>query len=139
MGFLLDWTFLWVSTALQYSSTPLLLCASGCVLGFWKVSWLSSKWGRTGFDWRSDNRTACRGRLVGLVKNRVKKNKRQPRTGSRGLIDRDVPDRTPAKVGSDDSRLVRRWGDRAGGRDLFRGHKGESYAPVHLAHLIKIG
>jgi len=93
-------------------------------------------WGRTGFDWRSLNRIACRGRLVGLVKNRVKKNKRQPRTGSRGLIDRDVPGRTPAKAGSDDSRLVQRRGDRAGGRDLFRGRKGESYAPVHLAHLI---
>lgn len=65
--------------------------------------------------------------------------KRQSRTGSRGLIDRDVPGRTPAKAGSDDSRLVRRRGDRARGRDLFRGRKGESYAPVHLAHLIKIG
>ena len=31
------------------------------------------KWGRTGFDLGSDDRTACRGRLVGLVKNRVKK------------------------------------------------------------------
>jgi hypothetical protein len=65
--------------------------------------------------------------------------KRQPRIGPRGLIDRDVPGRTPAKVGSDDSRLVQRWGDRARGRDLLRGRKGESYAPIHLAHLIKIG
>jgi hypothetical protein len=97
------------------------------------------KWGRTGFDWRSDNRIACRGRLVGLVKNRVKKINCQPRIGSRGLIDRDVPDRTPAKVGSDDSRLVQRRGDRAGGREKFRGRKGEPYAPIRLVHLITIG
>ena len=31
------------------------------------------KWGRTGLDLGFEIQTACRGRLVGLVKNRVKK------------------------------------------------------------------
>ena len=73
---------------------------------YWGNLTASQKWGRTGFDLRFDDRTACRGRLVGLVKNRVKKINCQPRIGPRGLIDRDVSDWTPAKVGDDDSRLV---------------------------------
>jgi len=31
------------------------------------------EWGRTGLDLRFEIQAACRGRLVGLVKNRVKK------------------------------------------------------------------
>jgi len=37
---------------------------------------------------------------------------------------------TSAKAGCDDSRLVRKRGDRAGGQELFRGHKSESRAPI---------
>jgi hypothetical protein len=40
------------------------------------VNWyklLVLKWGRTGLDLRFEIQAACRGRLVGLVKNRVKK------------------------------------------------------------------
>jgi hypothetical protein len=39
----------------------------------------------------------------------------QRRTGSRGLIDRDVSNRTPATIGSDDSRLVQGWSNRTQG------------------------
>jgi hypothetical protein len=34
---------------------------------------LALQWGRTGLDLRFEIQAACRGRLVGLVKNRVKK------------------------------------------------------------------
>jgi len=58
---------------------------------------------------------ACRGGPVGLYKiSGHKNNCRLRRSGSRGLIDRDVPDRTPAKAGDDDSRLAARRSDRAG-------------------------
>ena len=51
----------------------------------------AQKWGRTGFDSSLEAQTACRGWFVGLVKNRTKTNKRrQRRSRSRGLIDRDV-------------------------------------------------
>jgi hypothetical protein len=50
---------------------------------------------------------ACRGRLVGLYKiSSHKNNCRLRRSGSRGLIDRDVPVRTPVKDGGDDNRLA---------------------------------
>src|SRR4029434_3160841 len=74
-----------------------------------------NKRGRTGFDSSLEAQAACRGWFVGLVKNRTKKNKRRSRrSSSRGLIDRDVSDATPANVGNEDSRLANRRGDRAG-------------------------
>src|SRR5437762_12483116 len=72
-------------------------------------------WGRTGFDSSLEAQAACRGRFVGLVKNRTKTNKRRsPRSRSRGLIDRDVWSWTPATAPNVDSRLIRRRSDRAG-------------------------
>jgi len=65
------------------------------------------KRGRTGFDPVLKVQAACRGRPVGLFKTSGQKNNCQlRRSGSRGLIDRDVPVQTPAKAGSDDSRLA---------------------------------
>src|SRR6266487_3837444 len=72
-------------------------------------------WGRTGFDSSLEAQAACRGRFVGLVKNRTKTNKRRsPRSRSRGLIDRDVWSWTPATAPNVDSRLIKRRSDRAG-------------------------
>jgi hypothetical protein len=76
----------------------------------------SQKGGRTGFDFWSETQAACRGRLVGLVKTSGQKTKRRlRRSRSRGLIDRDVPGRTPATAGGDDSRLIHRRSNRADG------------------------
>src|SRR3989442_13963838 len=70
--------------------------------------------GRTGFDSSLEAQAACRGRFVGLVKNRAKTNKRRsPRSRSRGLIDRDVWSWTPATAPNVDSRLIERRSDRA--------------------------
>src|SRR5215472_10474982 len=70
--------------------------------------------GRTGFDSLLEAQTACRGWFVGLVKNRTKTNKRrQRRSRSRGLIDRDVFAVTPASGENVDSRLASRRSDRA--------------------------
>ena len=58
-----------------------------------------TKRGRTGFDLVLKAQTACRGRSVGLFKSSDQKNNSQlRRSGTRGLIDRDVPGRTPAKA-----------------------------------------
>src|SRR5437879_13346313 len=76
--------------------------------------------GRTGFDSLLEAQAACRGRFVGLVKNRTKTNKRRsPRSRSRGLIDRDVWSWTPATAPNVDSRLIKRQSDRAGWRRKF--------------------
>src|SRR5205807_7245010 len=70
--------------------------------------------GRTGFDSSLETQAACRGRFVGLVKNRTKTNKRRSRRSrSRGLIDRDLFAATPAGGGKVDSRLANRRSDRA--------------------------
>src|SRR6266404_447608 len=75
----------------------------------------SQKWGRTGFDLWLEAQAACRGWFVGLVKNRAKTNKRRsPRSRSRGLIDRDVWNWTPATAPNVDSRLIFWRSDRAG-------------------------
>src|SRR2546426_12729493 len=77
-------------------------------------------WGRTGFDSSLETQAACRGRFVGLVKNRTKTNKRRsPRSRSRGLIDRDVWSWTLAPAPNVDSRLIKRRSDRAGWRRKF--------------------
>src|SRR5205814_10605961 len=69
---------------------------------------------RTGFDSSLETQAACRGRFVGLVKNRTKTNKRRSRRSrSRGLIDRDLFAATPAGGGKVDSRLANRRSDRA--------------------------
>src|SRR5438874_12018580 len=71
--------------------------------------------GRTGFDSSLEGQAACRGRFVGLVKNRTKTNKRRsPRSLSRGLMYRDVWSWTPATASHVDSRLIKRRSDRAG-------------------------
>src|SRR2546427_12130300 len=74
--------------------------------------------GRTGFDSLLEAQAACRGWFVGLVKNRTKTNKRrQRRSRSRGLIDRDVFAVTPANGGNEDSRLAEARSDRAQRQD----------------------
>src|SRR6266699_2453858 len=87
--------------------------------------------GRTGFDSSFEARAACRGWFVGLVKNRTKQNKRRSRrSSSRGLIDRDVSEVTPASAGNVDSRVASRRSDRAGFVNRFRGRSGAGSVPV---------
>jgi hypothetical protein len=87
---------------------PIAVILPSCNRAARDASWvLPAKRGRTGFDLVLKAQAACRGRPVGLLKSSGQKNNCQlRRSGSRGLIDRDVPDRTHAKAGSDDSRLA---------------------------------
>src|SRR5262249_11698038 len=83
--------------------------------------------------------TACRGWFVGLVKNRTKTNKRrQRRSRSRGLIDRDVFAVTPASGENVDSRLANWRGDRAGSGIDFVGARG-AVGRRGLAWLLRMG
>jgi hypothetical protein len=95
-------------------AAPLRVLRFCCIRPQKEVSVQAQKRGRTGFDSSLEAQMACRGWFVGLVKNRTKNKRRQRRSRSRGLIDRDVCRGTPATAANVDSRLANRRSDHAG-------------------------
>src|SRR5206468_440972 len=62
------------------------------------------------------------------LKTGPKNKRRQRRSRSRGLIDRDICRGTPATTANVDSRLANRWSDRAGSISPSRMRKWPAYA-----------